>query len=217
MTRAAVLGAGSWGTAFAKVLADAGTRRRAVGPPRRAGRGDHRDRHENPDYLPGIAPAARRSAPPPTPAEALRGADVVVLAVPSQTLRDNLADWAPRARPDATLVSLMKGVELGTAKRMSEVIARGGRRRRRTGSPWSPGRTWRRRSPPGSRPRRWSPAPTPTGPTRLQAACHTPYFRPYTNTDVDRLRARRRGEERHRARRRHGRRAWASATTPRPR
>ena len=45
--------------------------------------------------------------------------------MPSQTLRGNLAEWvrAGAIGPDATLVSLMKGIELGTGKRMSEVIA----------------------------------------------------------------------------------------------
>ena len=47
-------------------------------------------------------------------AEALAGADVVVLAVPSQSLRDNLTAWAPLLPADATLLSLMKGIELGT-------------------------------------------------------------------------------------------------------
>jgi glycerol-3-phosphate dehydrogenase (NAD(P)+) len=45
------------------------------------------------------------------------------MAVPSQSLRENLAGWAPLLPRDAILISLMKGVELGTAKRMSEVIA----------------------------------------------------------------------------------------------
>ena len=42
--------------------------------------------------------------------------------MPSQSLRDNLTAWAPLLPPDATLLSLMKGIELGTTKRMSEVI-----------------------------------------------------------------------------------------------
>ena len=49
--------------------------------------------------------------------------DLVVLAAPAQTLRDNLTSWLPFLPREAALVSLMKGVELGTAKRMSEVIA----------------------------------------------------------------------------------------------
>ena len=114
------MGAGSWGTTFGQVLCDAGTsavlyaRRpdlaRVIG-----------QRHENPDYLPGIAltPALDATA---DPARALAGADVVVFAVPAQTLRANLADWAPLIPPGALLVSLIKGIELGTSMRMSEVI-----------------------------------------------------------------------------------------------
>jgi glycerol-3-phosphate dehydrogenase (NAD(P)+) len=121
VTRAAVFPAGSWGTAFAKVLADAGgevllwSRRRDLAEAITA-------RRENPEYLPGVPlpPELRATA---DPAEALAGSEIVVLAVPSQTLRVNLARWAPAIPPDATLVSLMKGVELGTAKRMSEVIS----------------------------------------------------------------------------------------------
>jgi glycerol-3-phosphate dehydrogenase (NAD(P)+) len=119
--RAAVMGTGSWGTAYAKVLADAGTdvvlwaRRpelvRAV-----------RETHENPDYLPGITLPLNLTATDDA-AEALDGAEFVVLAVPSQSLRDNLAAWAPAVPLDALLVSLMKGIELGTSKRMSEVVA----------------------------------------------------------------------------------------------
>ena len=46
----------------------------------------------------------------------------VLLAVPSQTLRENLEKWAPLVTPGATLVSLAKGIELGTLMRMSQVI-----------------------------------------------------------------------------------------------
>jgi len=118
--RAAVLGSGSWGTVFAKVLGDAGTevvmwaRRPQIAVAIR----EHR---HNPDYLPGA-----RLPDPVTAtgdaAAALDGAELVVLAVPSQTLRANLAEWRDLIDPDATLVSLIKGIELGTSKRMSEVI-----------------------------------------------------------------------------------------------
>jgi len=118
--RAAVLGSGSWGTVFAKVLGDAGTevvmwaRRPQIAVA-------IRERRHNPDYLPGA-----RLPDPVTAtgdaAAALDGAELVVLAVPSQTLRANLAEWRGLIDPDATLVSLIKGIELGTSKRMSEVI-----------------------------------------------------------------------------------------------
>jgi len=118
--RAAVFGTGSWGTAFGMVLADAGcdvtlwARRPELADAVNSTR-------MNPDYLPGIElPENLRATA--DPAEAARGADFTVLAVPSQTLRGNLAEWVPLLAPDTVLVSLMKGVELGTVKRMSEVI-----------------------------------------------------------------------------------------------
>ncbi|WP_308404946.1 NAD(P)H-dependent glycerol-3-phosphate dehydrogenase [Streptomyces sp. 35G-GA-8] len=181
MTRVAVFGAGSWGTAFAMVLADAGCevtlwgrRREVVDAINTA--------HTNPDYLPGFElPVGVRATT--DPAEAARGAEFTVLTVPSQTLRGNLAEWAPVLPADTVLVSLMKGVELGTAKRMSEVIEEVAKA-------------------PAER------VAVITGPNlakeiagrmpaaavvacrdedvarRLQSACHTSYFRPYTNTDV---------------------------------
>jgi glycerol-3-phosphate dehydrogenase (NAD(P)+) len=119
--RAAVIGGGSWGTAFAKLLADAGVavtiwaRRPAL-----ADMIQHR--RANPEYLPGLRLPDLVTATADATV-ALRGADLVALAVPSQTLRTNLAEWARTVSPDATWVSLMKGIELGTTKRMSEVIA----------------------------------------------------------------------------------------------
>ena len=120
MTRAAVLGAGSWGTTFAKVLADAG--RDVVLWARRPDvAAAITDRHRNPEYLPDVRLPDMTATT--NAAAALDGADAVVLAVPSQTLRANLAAWRPLLPPGATLVSLAKGVELGTLKRMSEVVA----------------------------------------------------------------------------------------------
>ena len=121
MTRAAVLGAGSWGTTFAKVLADAGcqvtlhARREELVTAIAESR-------ENPDYLPGIRLPSAITATTDAE-EAMDGAAIVVLAVPSQSLRENLKRWTPCLPDDATLLSLMKGIELGTTKRMSEVIA----------------------------------------------------------------------------------------------
>jgi glycerol-3-phosphate dehydrogenase (NAD(P)+) len=121
MTQVSVLGAGNWGTAFSLVLADAGSdvtlwaRREEVCD-------TINRRRENTDYLPGVELPPTVSATH-DPEKALHGADVVVFAVPSQTFRGNLEQWAPHLPAEAVLVSLMKGVELGTLKRMSEVIA----------------------------------------------------------------------------------------------
>ncbi len=181
MTQAAVFGAGSWGTAFAKVLVDAGAD--VVLCARRAELAETiRTRHENTDYLPGIAlpPALRATHDPEA---ALAGADIVVLAVPSQTLRPNLTGWAAAIPPDATLVSLMKGVELGTAKRMSEVVCDV------AGAP--PDRVAVVSGPNLAREiAEEQPAATVVAcvdhdrAAALQKACSTLYFRPYTNVDV---------------------------------
>lgn len=121
--RAAVLGAGSWGTAFAKVLADAG-RAVVIWARREEVARAIRDERRNPDYL-AKAILPERVTATSDAGEALDGADLVVIAVPSQTLRANLARWVGTGVFDAeaTLVSLMKGIELDTGKRMSEVIA----------------------------------------------------------------------------------------------
>jgi glycerol-3-phosphate dehydrogenase (NAD(P)+) len=120
MTRVSVLGAGSWGTAFSLVLADAGNdvtlwaRREEVCD-------TINRRRENTDYLPGVELPAKVTATHDTE-RALADAEVVVFAVPSQTFRANLEEWAPYVPASSVMVSLMKGVELGTLKRMSEVI-----------------------------------------------------------------------------------------------
>ncbi|NLU75038.1 NAD(P)-dependent glycerol-3-phosphate dehydrogenase [Streptomyces sp. HNM0575] len=181
MTKAAVFGTGSWGTAFAMVLADAGCEVTLWG--RRAELAEAvNTRRVNPDYLPGVElPASVRATT--DPAEAADGAGFTVLAVPSQTLRGNLAGWAPLLHPHTVLVSLMKGVELGTAKRMSEVVEEvAGVERSRVAVLTGPNLA---KEIAARRPAASVVACTDASVAqRLQAACHTPYFRPYTNTDV---------------------------------
>jgi glycerol-3-phosphate dehydrogenase (NAD(P)+) len=181
MTRVAVLSAGSWGTTFAKVLADAGgtVRLYARRPELAAAIADTR---ENPDYLPGVRlpDGVRVTA---DAAEALEDADVVVLSVPSQMLRENLAGWAPLLPPGATLLSLMKGVELGTTKRMSEVICEvTGAGTDRVAALSGPNLA---REIAEEQPAATVIACADTDRAEaLQAACHTRYFRPYTNADL---------------------------------
>ncbi|MFJ6316934.1 NAD(P)H-dependent glycerol-3-phosphate dehydrogenase [Streptomyces californicus] len=179
--KVAVFGTGSWGTAFAVILADAGCEVTLWG--RRPELAEAvNTTHTNPDYLPGIAlPETIRATT--DAAEALRGAEFAFLVVPSQTLRANLAHWAPHLEPETVLVSLMKGVELGTAELMSEVIADvtgvSADRIAVVSGPNLAKEIAERR-----------PAAAVVAcadesvAQRLQAACHTAYFRPYTNTDV---------------------------------
>jgi glycerol-3-phosphate dehydrogenase (NAD(P)+) len=119
--RTAVLGAGSWGTTFAKVIADAGhpvtiwARRQEVAE-------EIRVHGTNSAYLGDLALGAGVSATADARA-ALEGASTVVLAVPAQSLRDNLREFGAAIPPEAIVVSLMKGIEVSSGKRMSEVIA----------------------------------------------------------------------------------------------
>ena len=107
MSRAAVFGLGSWGTAFGLVLTDAGTTTTLCGRRHDVVEAINTD-HENPWYQKDIElPHDLRATT--EPADALAGADLVVLAIPAQTLRDNLRVWAPLFPRDALLVSLIKG------------------------------------------------------------------------------------------------------------
>ncbi|QBX54201.1 NAD(P)-dependent glycerol-3-phosphate dehydrogenase [Nocardioides seonyuensis] len=181
MSKVAVFSAGSWGTAFSLVLADAGNdvslwaRRESVVE-------TINDRRENTDYLPGVELPTSISATADAE-QAMSGADVAILTVPSQTLRENLTEWAPLIGPDTTLVSLMKGVELGTLMRMSEVI------HEVTGA--DPSRIAVVSGPNLAHEiARREPAASVVACTdedqakRLQAMIHGPAFRPYTSTDV---------------------------------
>jgi glycerol-3-phosphate dehydrogenase (NAD(P)+) len=181
VSRAAVLGAGSWGTTFAKVLADAGSEVTLYARRPELAKAITEDR-ENRDYLPGVRLPDTVEATADA-AEALVDAGIVVLAVPSQSLRENLTVWAPLLPGEASLLSLMKGIELGTTKRMSEVICEV------TGA--RPGRVAALSGPNLAREiAEEQPAATViacTDTTRaeaLQAVCHTRYFRPYTNPDL---------------------------------
>ena len=120
MSKLAVIGAGSWGTTFAKVLADGGAevslwaRRQEVAE-------EINSSHRNGDYLPGVNLPLGITASADI-AEVLSGASQVYLSVPSQSLRENLIEWGKLIPADALVVSLMKGVEKDSGLRMSQVM-----------------------------------------------------------------------------------------------
>src|SRR5690606_34833597 len=87
--RVAVLGAGSWGTTFSKVLADGGSDV-AIWARRTELAREISQAKRNSDYLPGIN-LPRTLWASPNVAEVLDGAEMVFVSVPSQTLRENLA------------------------------------------------------------------------------------------------------------------------------
>ena len=175
------MGSGSWGTAFGMVLADAGAEVTLWAKDEQLAEAIV-STHENPAYHPGIALPESMGATADA-AKALAGAELVVLAVPAQALRSVLAGWCDLLEPGAVLVSLMKGIELGTMKRMSQVVVEvAGVRADRVAVVSGPnlaGEIMQRQ-----------PAATVVAcidsgtARRVQHACLTPYFRPYTNTDV---------------------------------
>jgi glycerol-3-phosphate dehydrogenase (NAD(P)+) len=120
-TRVAVLGAGSWGTTFAKILADGGADVMVWARRPELAR-EIQEAKRNSDYLAGVnLPIGLRATSRLD--LALAGAGQVYVSVPSQTLRDNLKVAAPHIHANAMVISLMKGVEKSTGMRMSQVIA----------------------------------------------------------------------------------------------
>ena len=116
----AVLGAGSWGTTLADLLARAGHEARLWGNDR-ADLAQLDAERENRKFLPGIRLDDRVKVHPELEA-ALAGAEVVLFAVPSQAVREVAAQVAA-LRCRALPVCAAKGLELGSLKRMSEVLA----------------------------------------------------------------------------------------------
>jgi glycerol-3-phosphate dehydrogenase (NAD(P)+) len=180
----AVMGAGAWGTALAKVLADAG------GPETRVALWARRPEvaeeinttRYNSGYLPGtVLPAGIRATA--DAGEALSGATTVLLAVPAQTMRANLEGWVPSLADGATLLSLAKGIELGTLMRMSQVILSvTGADPARVGAVSGPNLA--------SEIAQCQPAATVVAcsdsgrAVAVQRMLNSGYFRPYTNSDV---------------------------------
>jgi glycerol-3-phosphate dehydrogenase (NAD(P)+) len=181
MGKVAVMGAGSWGTAFAMICADAGAetvlwaRRDQVADVVNA-------EHRNPDYL-GDRELPQGVHATSDPEEALRGAEAVALAVPSHALRDSLEAWRDRWPEGAVAVSLIKGIELATHKRASEVI--------QSVLDLPPGHVLAVSGPNLAKEcaDRMPSGTVAAGPDLalaevVQKYCHTAYFRVYTNTDL---------------------------------
>ena len=179
--RVAVMGAGSWGSVFSMILSDANcdvtlwARSSAVAD-------DINSTHINHAYQPDLILPANVVATA-NPDQALADADLVVLAMPAQTLRSNLTSWSNSIPSEAVIVSLIKGVELGTAERMTEVIAEVAKVKAEQVAVVS-----------GPNLAHEIAAKEPAATTvacsnevfarRIQDACTTEYFRPYYTTDV---------------------------------
>ncbi|MDR1635568.1 MAG: NAD(P)-dependent glycerol-3-phosphate dehydrogenase [Bifidobacteriaceae bacterium] len=179
MSRIAVVGAGAWGTVFAQLCTDAGsdvrilTRDAALAAQLRQG--------ANPRNYPGVELPSLNAGV--DPAWALDGAEFVAMAVAAQSAAVAAQDLVAHLAADAVVASLVKGVELGTWRRMSEVLADSlalpGERVAVVSGPNLSGELIRRQ-----------PSATvvacadEAAAQRLAAAMATGYLRPYTNTDV---------------------------------
>jgi glycerol-3-phosphate dehydrogenase (NAD(P)+) len=119
--RAAVLGTGAWGTTFAAVLADAGCDV-AIWGRSAAVCAQITNEHRNEARLPGIDLPAGVWASTDA-ARVLADVDLVAIAIPSQSARATLESMRDLIPARAVAVSLMKGVELSTDQRMSQVVA----------------------------------------------------------------------------------------------
>ncbi len=179
--RAAVLGTGAWGTAFAAVLADAGCPVTMWGIAEDVC-AEITDRHTNEGYLPGaVLPDGVRATT--EAAEALAGAEVVAIAIPAQVARTAIAPLAGLLEPSAVAVSLIKGVELTSHRRMSEVIREAlGLPEERVAVISGPNLA---REIAEHQPTATVVASRSSATADLVAhACANSYFRPYTNSDV---------------------------------
>ena len=179
--RVAILGAGSWGTAFAQIAADAGNEVSIWGRSPKTVEEINTDHHNFKFHPDNMLP---KSITASTDAQKiLKDADVVVLAIPAQTLRQNLSDWGSSIPTNAFILRLLKGIEVGSLERMSqvatEVLGIDAQRVSVLTGPNLAGEIIRR-----------EPAASviacsnETNAHHLQDMCATPYFRPYTSTDV---------------------------------
>ncbi|WP_448072816.1 NAD(P)H-dependent glycerol-3-phosphate dehydrogenase [Georgenia yuyongxinii] len=179
--RATVLGTGAWGTTFAAVMADAGCAVRLWGRSPEVVREiatDHRNTHN----LPGADLPASITATTDLVAAA-SDAEVLVVALPSQSVRAALAPLAGTVPAGCVVVSLMKGVELGTDLRMSQVLAEALQvRSSRVAVVSGPNlaKEIAAHQPAGA----VVAAEDPAVAALVARACAAAYFRPYTQTDV---------------------------------
>jgi len=178
---AAVIGAGAWGTTFAKVLADAGCDVRLWAREVEVAE-DIQTNHRNEMFLPGVKlPESIKGTA--NPIAALAGAQLVVVGSPAQVARKALEPLADLIEPDAVVAVLSKGVELGTGKLMTEVVSESLKVPEDRIVAISGPNLAREIS-------QEQPAATVVASTNPKAAdfvaeaCQNWYFRPYTNDDV---------------------------------
>jgi glycerol-3-phosphate dehydrogenase (NAD(P)+) len=120
VSKVVVLGAGQWGSTLAQVLCDAGNHVLLWGR-NQSVVDEINDKHTNTHYIDNNAlPVGLKATT--NLKEAFEYSNIYILAVPAQTLRENLKIWKPYVQPGAIYVSSLKGIEVSTMSRMTEII-----------------------------------------------------------------------------------------------
>ena len=118
--KVAIIGSGSWGTAIANLLAEKGSKVTLWARDPNVSEVINKD-HVNPRYLTDIR--LKQDIESTTDISfAIDNAEMIVLAVPSHSMRDIIEKIRPNIRDDQLLVSVVKGLETDSTKRMSQVI-----------------------------------------------------------------------------------------------
>ena len=120
MSKVTVLGSGAWGCTMAQVLSDAGNHVLMWGRNAEV-INEINTLHTNKKYLDtNVLPLGIQATTDLV--QAFDYSNIYVLAIPAQTLRENLKAWKALVDPQAIYVSTLKGIEVNTLSRMTEVI-----------------------------------------------------------------------------------------------
>ena len=179
MKKVTVLGAGAWGTTMAQVLTDGGHDVLLWGRSSQLVK-EINDSHTNQKYLTNhVLPVELKATEDIT--EAFAHSSIIVLAIPAQSLREALLQWRSFFKPDSLIVSTVKGIELSSELRMTEVIVDvlGTTNYAIITGP-NLADELILRQPAGA----VAAAPTLDVATKVQEIFATPYYRVYTSTDV---------------------------------
>jgi glycerol-3-phosphate dehydrogenase (NAD(P)+) len=121
VSKVVVLGAGQWGTTMAQVLCDAGNHVLMWGRSQELV-DEVNQKHTNSKYLDqNVLPVGLKATS--SLSEAFEYSNIYVLAIPAQTLRENLNLWKPLFQTNALIISTLKGIEVSTMSRMTEIVS----------------------------------------------------------------------------------------------
>ena len=179
MSKVTVLGSGAWGSTMAQVLSDAGNHVLIWGRNQEVV-DEINSQHTNRKYLEeNLLPVGLRATSDLT--EAFNYSSIYVLAVPAQTLRENLKAWKPLVNPHAVYISTLKGIEVSSDSRMTEIIQEE-MNTQEVALITGPNLASELiiRQPAGA----VAAAPTMVLAEKVQKLFATPYYRVYTSTDV---------------------------------